>query len=139
MNTAAQYPALPSTMQLVAQLIGMPRTLQLVQALGGTTLPFSKNQSRAGQLRFAALVEVIGQEAAERLTGHFGGDILYIPRCSTALRQARNQQMIRDFDAMLVEGLGANEAVGVLAMRYRLSDRMVWRVLKTPPADCEVH
>ncbi|AAQ58033.1 Mor transcription activator family protein [Chromobacterium violaceum] len=139
MTTAAQYPALPSTMQLVAQLIGMPRTLQLVQALGGTTLPFSKNQSRAGQLRFAALVEVIGQEAAERLTHHFGGDILYIPRCSTALRQARNQQMIRDFDAMLVEGLGANEAVGVLAMRYRLSDRMVWRVLKTPPADQEIH
>ncbi|WP_047248203.1 Mor transcription activator family protein [Chromobacterium subtsugae] len=139
MNATAHFPALPATMQLVAQLIGMPRTLQLVQALGGTTLPFSKNQSRAGQLRFAALADVIGQDAAELLTRHFGGDILYIPRCSQALRQARNQQLIRDFDALLIDGLGANEAVGLLAMRYRLSDRMIWRVLKTPPAPHEVH
>lgn len=139
MNTQTQYPALPSTMQLVAKLIGMPRTLQLVQALGGTTLPFSKNQSRAGQLRFAALVDVIGQDAAEQLTHHFGGDILYITRCSKVLRQARNQQLIRDFDAMLADGLGANEAVSVLAMRYHLSDRMIWRVLKTPPLPGDVH
>ena len=119
-------------MRLVAELIGLPRTLQLVQALGGTTLPISKNQSKAGQLRFAALVEVIGEDAASSLTHHFGGDILYVPRCSQALRLARNQQLLNDFDQLLEQGLGANEAVSVLAIRYQLSDRMVWRVLKTP-------
>lgn len=135
MNPSKPLPALPATMQLVAELIGVPRTWQLVKALGGTTLPISKNQSRAGQLRYGALCEVIGEDAARRLTHHFGGDTLYIPRCSQALRLARNQQLLADFDQMLSEGLSANESVGVLAVRYHLSDRMVWRVLKTPPAD----
>ncbi|MDF0604649.1 DNA transposition protein [Neisseriaceae bacterium TC5R-5] len=125
-------PALPETMRLVAKLIGVPETLQLVQTLGGTTFPISKNHSPAGRLRFAALVDVIGEKAANKLTKHFGGDVLYIPRCSQAVRQARNQQLVRDFDALLDQGLGANESVSVLAMRYRLSDRMIWRILKTP-------
>lgn len=121
---------LPESIQTIAKLIGMARTIKLVEQLGGTTFPISKNQTRQGEIRFELLAEVIGVVAADVLTKHFGGEMVYIPSCADALRRLRNIDIITRFDLLSTE-LGANQAVQTLAREYHLSDRRIWKILKT--------
>lgn len=119
---------LPETIQQIAALIGLPRTLELVAALGGTTFPVPKNQRRLGQIRYEALAEVIGVDGADALTRHFGGEILSIPKCEAALRELRDRAVRAEFDAITREH-PAVHAVMLLARKYRLTDRHIWRLL----------
>lgn len=123
------FDLLPDTIRTVAQLIGLPLTLRLVETLGGTTFPVSKNKTRMGQIRFEALAEVVGVEAAEALTRHFGGDVLSIAKCDVALRELRDRKIRAEFDAMTHEH-SALYAVVLLARKNRITDRHVWRILK---------
>jgi len=124
---------LPETVQLIAGLIGLPKTVKLVEMLGGTTFPVSKNQTRMGEIRYQALAEVVGVDAADVLTKHFGGDALYVPRCAEALRYLRDRTICEEFD---VESrtVGSNAAVNNLALKYKLTDRWIWEILKS--TDC---
>ena len=121
---------LPEMAQLIASLIGLPRALKLIEAWGGTTFPVSKNQRRQGQIRYEALAEVVGVDAANILTRHFGGEVLAIPRCAAALRAMRNQQIRDSFDT-LTRHHPASHAVHQLARQYQITERQVWSVLKT--------
>lgn len=120
---------LPEMAQLIAELIGLPAALRLIDAWGGTTFPVSKNKRRGGQIRFDALAEVVGVDAAGILTRHFGGEVLAIPRCTTALREVRDRTLRAEFDA-LTRDLPAIHAVSQLARRYQMTERWVWVVLK---------
>lgn len=119
---------LPASAKLFIQLIGLPRTVQLIQAWGGTTFPMSKNQRRLGQIRFEALAEVIGVDAAKVLTQHFGGETLAIPRCSAAILEMRNRAIREEFDE-LTRTHSANHAASELARKYHITDRWVYQVL----------
>ncbi|WP_255497675.1 Mor transcription activator family protein [Aquitalea sp. LB_tupeE] len=120
---------LPEMAQLIASLIGLPRALKLIEAWGGTTFPISKNQRRQGQIRYEALAEVVGVDAADILTRHFGGEVLAIPRCAAALRAMRNQQIRDSFDT-LTRHHPASHAVHQLARQYQITERQVWSILK---------
>lgn len=120
---------LPSMVQDLIKIIGLPLALQLVEELGGTTFPVSRNKRRLGQVRYAALADVVGVPAADILTRHYGGDEIYIPRCAAALRELRNRQLRADFDRMCVLH-SAQHVVTELVRKYRLSDRWVWEILK---------
>ncbi len=125
---------LPGQIKLIAQLIGLSKAMRLVECLGGTTWPVAKGGNRAGESRHAALAEVVGDEAAETLAHHFGGDELYIPRCSTALRRLRDWEINDRFVAGVRAGQSSNDLVSELAREFGLSDRRVWSILKqTPP------
>ncbi|KUM02921.1 DNA transposition protein [Chromobacterium subtsugae] len=124
---------LPETVRLIAGMIGLPNTLKLVENLGGTTFPVSKKRSRLGEARYLALAEVVGVEAADRLCQHYGGDLLYIPRCASALRRLRDYAICEAFDRLSRE-LGSNAAVSQLAQQHRLTDRRIWDILKR--TDC---
>lgn len=124
---------LPDTVRLIASLVGLPRTLRLVEELGGTTFQISKNITRLGEIRYSVLAEVVGVEAADVLTKHFGGDTIYIPRCADGLRYLRNRTIVEEFDRESAT-VGANAAVNALALRYKLSDRRIWEILKK--TDC---
>lgn len=124
---------LPETVQLIAGLIGLPKTVKLVEVLGGTTFPVSKNQTRMGEIRYQALVEVVGVDAADTLTRHFGGDALYVPRCAEALRYLRDRAICEEFDVESRK-VGSNAAVNNLALKYKLTDRWIWEILKS--TDC---
>lgn len=127
---------LPEAVQVLVRLVGLAATVRLVEQLGGTTFPVSLRKSRLGEIRYEALSEVVGGEAADAITKHFGGDSLYIPRCVTALRELMHRSIRRDFDAMTKEH-SAIHAVTQLAVRYRMSDRHVWRVLKQADIDAQ--
>ncbi|WP_231879816.1 Mor transcription activator family protein [Crenobacter luteus] len=120
---------LPETARLIADLIGLPKALQLIEAWGGTTFPVSKNQRRDGQIRYAALAEVVGVDAAAILTRRFGGEVLSIPRCAVAMREVRDRMIRAEFDTLTREH-PAVHAVNQLARRYQMTERNVWVVLK---------
>ena len=131
MTLAAVQDLLPDTVRLMVRLVGLPATLQLVERLGGTTWPVAKGNNRLGQIRHEALAEVVGGDAASVLARHFGGDTLYIPRCAKAVREMRDRSLREEFDQLTREN-SALHAVTVLALKYRLADRQIWRILKKP-------
>lgn len=120
---------LPDMARLIASLIGLPKALKLIEAWGGTTFPFSKNKRRDGQIRYEALAEVVGVDAANIMTRHFGGEVLAIPRCATALREVRDRVMRAEFD-QLTRVHTAVYAVNLLARKFQMTERNVWSVLK---------
>jgi Mor family transcriptional regulator len=120
---------LPEAIQVLIRLIGLPASVRLVERLGGTTFPVALRKSRLGEIRYEVLSEVVGCEAADAITKHFGGESLYIPRCVTALRELMHRAIRAEFDRMTREH-SAIHVVTHLAVRYRVSDRHVWRILK---------
>jgi hypothetical protein len=136
MNLENVQHLLPDVVQVLIRLIGLPAVVRLVEQLGGTTFPVALRKSRLGEIRYEALSEVVGSDAADAITKHFGGDSLYIPRCVTALRELMHRKIRDEFDVMTREH-SALHAVAKLAVRYRLSDRHIWRVLKRPDMNAQ--
>ncbi|MCG8993238.1 DNA transposition protein [Laribacter hongkongensis] len=124
---------LPEMAKLIAELIGLPKALKLIEAWGGTTFPVSKNKRREGQIRYEALAEVVGVDAANILTCHFGGEVLSIPRCAVAMREIRDRMIRAEFDQATCD-MPAVHAVNQLARRYQMTERNVWMVLKKADA-----
>lgn len=122
---------LPATIQTLAALIGLPKTLRLVEELGGTTFPVAQGKTRLGEIRFAALAEVVGNEAATQIAKHFASEKLYIAKCADALRQIRNRSICEEYDVISAHH-GSPTAVVQLALKYRLSDRQIEKILKQP-------
>lgn len=125
---------LPATAREIAEAIGLPHALRLIEVLGGTTFPVPKRQTKLGELRFATLAGVVGVEAADVLVRRYGSTDLYIPRCAAALRRQRDLAIIREYERLTATESG-NAAVQRLARSYRLSDRQVFNVLKSSPAE----
>ncbi|RMH86399.1 hypothetical protein EA796_00795 [Pseudomonas sp. AOB-7] len=125
---------LPQQIHEIAQVIGLPGALRLVQELGGTTWEFAKGANRNGEIRVAALADILGEEPAHKLTQHMGGEKIYIPQCTTALRRLRDLEIHRQFEQAVREGVTANTVVAELARAFKLSDRRIWLILKTLPA-----
>ncbi|WP_024302247.1 Mor transcription activator family protein [Pseudogulbenkiania sp. MAI-1] len=122
---------LPESIQEISRLIGYPAALSLVDTFGGTTLAVAKARTDKGIANFQYLAEAIGQREAETLTRHYGGDMLYIPRCYEALQELRDRELRRRFDEMCADH-SANWSVQQLALHFKLADRTVWRILKRP-------
>ncbi|WP_028536172.1 Mor transcription activator family protein [Paludibacterium yongneupense] len=120
---------LPESARLLVRLIGLAKTMHLVNVLGGTSFPVALRKSRQGEIRYEMLAEVVGVEAADILTHHFGGDMLYVPLCKAALRELFYREVRAEFDA-LTRDYSALYAVSSLASKHRMSDRQIWRVLK---------
>ncbi|MEN8517712.1 Mor transcription activator family protein [Burkholderia sp. RS02] len=139
MNFTDVEDELPDFVRLLVRLIGMPKTVMLIEKLGGTTFPVAKRLSRQGEVRYQLLAEVVGVEAADRLTEHFGGEPLYIPTCAKAVRLARDRRIRADFDTITREH-SSLYAVVKLVQRNKLSDRQIWRILKQedPPSSRQV-
>lgn len=139
MNFTDVEDELPDFVRLLVRLIGMPKTVMLIEKLGGTTFPVAKRLSRQGEVRYQLLAEVVGVEAADRLTEHFGGEPLYIPTCAKAVRLARDRRIRADFDTITREH-SSLYAVVKLVQRNKLSDRQIWRILKQedPPSTRQV-
>lgn len=120
---------LPESARLLVSLIGLRNTVKLVETLGGTSFPVALRKNRQGEIRYEMLAEVVGVDAANILTRHFGNDMLYIPLCKTALRELFYREVRAEFDRITQE-FSALHAVATLASKYRMSDRQIWRVLK---------
>lgn len=111
---------LPETAREIVEVIGLPKALRLVEELGGTSFPLPRGEWEG--LRVQMLAEVVGEAATRRLIEHYAGTPLYIPSCAAAMRAARDR-------AIQSEYLAGTPAY-LLALKYRLSERHIWRILK---------
>ena len=83
-----------------------------------------------GQAMLERLAAKVGSAAASRLAREYGATQLYIPNCKTALLKVRNRQLIADRTALAAEGLSERSIVQCLSLRYGISDRHIWDLLK---------
>lgn len=128
---------LPRNARDIIDRLGPAVTLHLIRALGGTTIPVPMRLTPVGEARYRRLCDMIGEDAAKALCREYAGTNLYIPTCRQAAADERDAAIIKDRDAMAHAGLSEREIVAGLALKYGLSDRHVWRILKRMPANIE--
>ena len=117
----------------VIPLVGQAVAAELVRRLGGTTFPVPKRETAQGEVRYRQLVEVVGEEAAKTLVYHYGGSELYIPRGARSIQEQRDAAINAEATAAIRAGKSTTVIVSELAIKYKLTDRRVWDVLKTVP------
>lgn len=130
--------ALPAVILEIIDVIGHGKAMALVHEFGGQELRIPKTDSSA---TWAALAEVIGERAMERLSAAFGGgEPLYIALCTRALQQDRNRKMIARYDSLLRESHSSRGAVSILVREFRpISYRQVEKIINSPlPAPTQV-
>lgn len=120
---------LPEPVLRIAELIGFPAAAQLLKVLGGATFPVGKGIRALGIQRVRMLQDAIGKENARILMNHFGGEVLYLPRCTQALRELRNRRFIDEFNALRGNGVSSVRAMTKLCPKYGFSDRFAWGLL----------
>ncbi len=132
MNKATDL-LLPEQVQNLVAAIGMTATLELVRVAGGTTIDVPKVRTKMGEARYEYFAEQIGTEAADDLVKYFGGDRLYIPRCRSAMIEYTHRKIRNEFDSLtaIENGYSAVQAVSILALKHRYSDRHIWNILKS--------
>ncbi|HCB2353207.1 TPA: hypothetical protein MYR53_002195 [Escherichia coli] len=120
---------LPETVLNIAELIGFPAAAELLKVLGGTTFPVGKGLRSLGASRARLLKDTIGEDNARILVKHFGGEVLYLPRCDRALRELRNRAFLNEFEAMRDTGVSSLRVMTQLCPKYGFSDRFAWGLL----------
>ncbi|EFX2000393.1 TPA: Mor transcription activator family protein [Shigella sonnei] len=120
---------LPESVQQIADLIGYPATARLLDVLGGTTFPVGKGLRAIGAARAALLKQTIGEENARLLVKNFGGEVLYLPRCNSALRELRNRAFLNEFHQLRDDGVSSLMVMTRLCPKYGFSDRFAWQLL----------
>lgn len=128
---------LPAAVKAIARLIGLPATLKLVETFGGLTLRLPVGAREAGRHMLDDLARHIGPEATRILARHYAVAPLYVPNCKPALIRARDAALLRDRRKLAGEGLSERRIVQCLALRYRLTERHIWTILKKTPPDRE--
>lgn len=126
---------LPDSAQQLIHVIGWADTARLINAFGGTTLPMPSGVNAIGRATLALLAEKMGDEVTQKLAHYYGGAPLYVPRCDAALRRARDNVIISEFETRIRAKETATSAVNLLAMQHKLTDRRIWKILKTTPPD----
>lgn len=115
---------LPKMACLLAEVIGLPATLALTEHFGGQTIWPAR-----GGAGYAAIAEVIGDEAAAKLVRHFREPIP-VRKCDAAIRAVLHDRLRSDFDERTKsQGESARTAVAHLVRQYGYTDRHVWRLL----------
>jgi hypothetical protein len=118
---------LPSSAQRLVALIGLPATVLLVERHGGKEL---KLYARGNSV--ADLAAIIGRAEADKLFDYFGSDPIGVPRCTAALRELRNSRIHADFDRLTgAQGLSGQRAIHHIVESFGLTERQIWRILKT--------
>ncbi|MCQ4171722.1 MULTISPECIES: Mor transcription activator family protein [Hafniaceae] len=129
---------LPESVQQIADLIGYPATARLLDVLGGTTFPVGKGLRAMGATRAALLKQTVGEDNAALLVKHFGGEVLYLPRCDRALRELRNRSFLDEFNQLRDNGISSLMVMTQLCPKYGFSDRFAWGLLSTQKHNAEL-
>lgn len=107
---------LPESLREIREVIGWPATMQLVRERGGLPVMVPKTM-RADH----PLAQLLGIEAAGRLSAIYGGEVIKIPRAISALRCNRDREILRRYDA--------GERLAALAREYHLDLRTIERII----------
>lgn len=119
---------LPDTALEIATAIGEEAAEKLINTIGGARFKIGVGKNKTERL--AILTEAIGHETAGKLMAVFGGEELYIPRCEAAAREARNRNLLNDWQQNLDSGKSQLMTCSKLAVKYRISDRTIYSIVK---------
>lgn len=124
---------LPASIKEIIEIIGFSSTEKLVNALGGSTFMFSQGASYYPKLK-----AVLGSDDAKKLRAYIqGGSQVYIPRCHIALKMARNQRFVTEFEQLTqVDKLSGRQAMIALCPKYNISDRTGWEIVRQQKTAC---
>lgn len=124
---------LPPSFASVVAIVGVSNAFKLVQKYRGTSFKIGKNKRKAGKILHFCLADVVGEDAATRIeTALHGQRELYVPKCDDVLRELRNRQIRREFDALTLyqsPPMLATAAENSLALAYQLSARQIRSIL----------
>lgn len=122
--------ALPESVQEFIKVLGnVDSALALMHAFGGQTVRMPMSGKGRGERAHPFMAHINARQMA-RLTQYYGGTEIYLPRCHVALCRARNALIVQKFSVRAAQGEASGPLVRQLAVEYRISDRMVWRILK---------
>lgn len=131
-----QSSSLPKMVKRLILLIGIESTHLLIKHFGGIQLTIGKGERSDGMARYEAIAEVIGYEAMEKLSQEFGSRHLSVPRCIQAFFDARDARITKDRES-LSQAFGKHNSVRMLAEKYDISERDVYRILSNGKASTE--
>lgn len=119
---------LPESMRQIAEVIGLDGAEKLVRSIGGARFKFGKGRQNTARMKL--LHKAVGAADAAKLAAVFGGDELYIPRCSAQLRLVRNRRFRAAF-AALTNGGKTSKAMALteLCPQFGLSHRTADKIL----------
>lgn len=122
---------LPEVVVTISDVIGYRATLQLITQLGGIEfvvprLECAPNRSRRYR---DMVVDVIGDELANRLFDLFGGERLYLPRCHAAFIKLRNIEFAKQVAQAVARGELQAAVIQRLAPQYGFTERWAFTVL----------
>lgn len=121
---------LPPVVLQLSELIGFPATEKLIKALGGVQLLMAKDLNKIDDVRRKILIDAVGLEKATTIAETFGGEMIYIPRCDKALRELRNQSLLKDIDNLVMCDYSIIKAITILCPQYGISSRHAWDIIK---------
>ena len=123
-----EWGGLPESMRQIAEVIGLDGAEKLVRSIGGARFKFGKGRQNTARMKL--LHKAVGAADAEKLAAVFGGDELYIPRCSAQLRLVRNRRFRAAFMA-LTDGGKTSKAMALteLCPQFGLSHRTADKIL----------
>lgn len=121
---------LPESAQRLVALIGLQAAVLLIERHGGKELTLYQRGDSV-----ARLAASIGDEPTDALLRNFGSAPFNVPRCTAALKAVRNSRMLTDYDRLTSTERthSGREAIHYLVENYGLTERQVWRILKTIP------
>ncbi|WP_447880407.1 Mor transcription activator family protein, partial [Serratia fonticola] len=120
---------LPPIVLDLIKLIGYQDTAKLISKIGGITFPVSQGMRNKDNFRRDYIVQAVGKDSAEKIERQLGGDVIYIPRCASALREWRNLELVREYRALLATGVSGRRALLKLCPQYGISDRRAQIIL----------
>ena len=120
---------LPRALRPFAARFGMEAVSDLVERFGGNNILVPKKLE--GKY-YRQLCDALGCESAGNLCRYLGGKVLYVPSFKKLKTGRRNAALNAARDELAKGGMGERELVCILARRYDLSERQVWRILKQP-------
>lgn len=114
---------LPETAQKIHDLVGLEAMVRLVNKWGGCHLDFPRHrESFQTSMIVQAVADEIGQADAFKVAEMFQGTRLHVPKCQKALQKLVEAQIKAELDK--------NTPAHVLARRFNLTERSIWRIAK---------
>lgn len=116
---------LPESAQRIYDRVGIDAFVRFINRWGGCHLDFPiYRESFATSRVIHDLADEIGQAAAYQIAEMYQGSRLHVPRCKKALQKL----MESEIKAALDKGVAAH----ILARRFNLTERSIWRIAKRP-------
>lgn len=122
-NAAPEH--LPKSAQKIHDRVGLDAFVRFINKWGGCHIDFPKyRESFATSRVIHELTDELGQAAAYQIAEMYMGARLHVPSCKKALQKLMEAEIKSELDK--------DVPAHVLARRFNLTERSIWRISKRP-------